>query len=95
MQKQGMHPELIKAAIRMAGITPAALADEMGVAHSSITQVINGRTVSARIRKRIAHIIGKPAAAIWPPSTRPSMRRTRSQMRTSTRRASAAQRSKA
>ena len=73
-----MHPEQIKAAMRMKGITPTALADEMGVANSTVSQVISGRSVSARIRKRIAEITEMGVDTLWPPSTKPLLRRTKS-----------------
>ena len=63
----GMNPEEIKAAMRMKGTTPAMLADELGVANSSVSQVISGRASSARVAGRIAQIIGKPVSAIWHP----------------------------
>lgn len=72
-----MHPEEIKAAMRMKGVTPTALADELGVANSTVSQVISGRSVSARIAARISEIVGKPAAVIWPPKTGPVLRRTK------------------
>lgn len=62
-----MEPELIKAAIRMAGTTPAAIADELGLGRSTISHVIHGRGTSMRVQKRIAEIIGKPVSDIWPP----------------------------
>ncbi|MDR3064773.1 MAG: helix-turn-helix domain-containing protein [Comamonas sp.] len=62
-----MHPEQIKAALRMKGISPTALASEMRVANSSVSQVISGRAVSARIRQRIAEITGMPVDRLWPP----------------------------
>lgn len=62
-----MHPEEIKAALRMKGVTPAALADELKVAPSTMSQVISGRSTSARVMGSIAAIIGKPVAIIWPP----------------------------
>ena len=61
-----MHPEEIKAAMRMAGTTPAMLCDELGVAASSMSQTISGHIKSRRIQARIAEIIGKPVATIWP-----------------------------
>lgn len=73
-----MHPEEIKAAMRMRGITPTALADELGVANSSVSQVISGRATSARISGRIAQILGKPVSTIWPPKDRPVLRRVKS-----------------
>lgn len=76
-----MHPEQIKAAMRMKGITPTALADEMGVSNSTMSQVISGRSVSARIRERIAAVTGYTVDAMWPPSARrPVLRRTRAQV---------------
>lgn len=81
-----MHPEEIKAVMRMKGVTPAALADELGVANSSVSQVISGRATSARISKRIAEIIGKSRDEIWPPKDKPVLRRTKS-IGTSVRRA--------
>jgi lambda repressor-like predicted transcriptional regulator len=51
----------------MRGVTPAALADEMEVAPSTMSQVISGRSTSARVMGRIAEIIGQPVATIWPP----------------------------
>ena len=73
-----MHPEEIKAAMRMRGITPTALADELGVANSSVSQVISGRATSARIAGRIAQIIGKHPSVIWPPKDKPVLRRVKS-----------------
>jgi len=68
-----MHPEQIKAAIRMNGTTPARLADELQVTRTTISQVIHGKSVSARIQGRIAEVIGQPVAVIWPPQ--PSLNR--------------------
>lgn len=72
-----MHPEEIKAAMRMRGVTPTALADELGVANSSVSQVISGRATSARIANRIAQVIGKPLDVIWPPKPKLVLRRTK------------------
>lgn len=70
-----MHPEEIKAAMRMAGVTPAMLADEMKVAAASVSQAIHGQIRSVRIQSRIAQIIGKPLKVIWPSQV--TLRRTR------------------
>lgn len=76
-----MHPEQIKAAMRMNGVTPTALADELGVANSTVSQVISGRSVSARIRGRIAAITGHSVETLWPQANRrPVLRRTRAQV---------------
>ena len=73
-----MHPEEIKAAMRMAGTTPAMLCDELGVAASSVSQTISGHIKSKRIQSRIAQIIGKPVEAIWPNQV--VLRRSRAQI---------------
>ena len=73
-----MHPEQIKAAMRMKGVTPTALADEMGVANSTVSQVISGRSESARIKARIAQITGISVGTLWPPSGKPVLRRVKS-----------------
>lgn len=70
-----MHPEEIKAAMRIAGTTPAMLCDELQVAASSISQTISGHIKSKRIQTRIAEIIGKPIELIWPNQV--VLRRTR------------------
>ena len=73
-----MHPEQIKAAMRMAGVSPSALCDELAVARSTMSQVISGHSKSQRIQGRIAEIIGKLIAQIWPNQIR--LRRSRAQI---------------
>lgn len=73
-----MHPEEIKAAMRIAGTTPAMLCDELQVAASSVSQTINGHIKSQRIQKRISEIIGKPIEVIWPNQV--VLRRSRAQI---------------
>jgi len=85
-----MHPEQIKAGLRMKGITPTALADELGVGHSAVSQVITGKSVSTRIRASIAEILGVSVEALWPPSkTKPALRRSRAQVQAMRARAAA------
>lgn len=69
-----MHPELIKAQIRMTGITPTALARELGVTHTCVAHVIAGRGISARVSQRISEVIGVPVNVIWPARAQPPMR---------------------
>ena len=69
-----MHPEEIKAAIRMKGTTPAVIADELELSRSTVSQVIHGRGVSSRVAKRISEVLGLPVAHIWP-TTRPTLHR--------------------
>lgn len=72
-----MHPEMIKAHIRMCGTTPAAIADELGVTRTAVASVIELKMKSARIRAHIAQLLGKPEAVIWPngAKARPILRR--------------------
>lgn len=72
-----MHAEEIKAAIRMKGTTPTAIAEELGVSRSMVSHVINGNAKSERIAQRIAQIVGKSVDAIWPPKNKPVLRRTK------------------
>lgn len=53
-----MHPELIKAQIRMKGTTPSAIADALGVSRAAVAQIINGQGKSARIRAAIVEATG-------------------------------------
>ncbi len=71
-----MHPELIKAHIRMKGTTPAAIADELGVTSTAVAHVINGQP-SARIRAVLARVTGLSEAQLWPAGAKPqaSLRR--------------------
>jgi lambda repressor-like predicted transcriptional regulator len=61
-----MHPELIKAALRIGGVTPAALADSLQVSRMTVSNVIHGRGTSMRIASAIASAIGKSVTDIWP-----------------------------
>lgn len=61
-----MHPEQIKAAIRMKGITPSAIADELGLSRMTVSHVIHGRGISARVATRISEVVGLAASEIWP-----------------------------
>lgn len=62
-----MHPEQIKAQIRMRGTTPAAIADEFDITPQAISCVIRGVSTSERVQDRIAELIGKPVDQIWKP----------------------------
>lgn len=70
-----MHPEEIKAAMRIAGTTPAMLADKLGISSGSVSVVIHGKAESARVKAGIAGIIGKPVTAIWPDTGRKKLQR--------------------
>ncbi|MGO2354660.1 MAG: helix-turn-helix domain-containing protein [Marinomonas foliarum] len=68
-----MHPEEIKAAMRMNGVTAARLAEELELNPTTISMVVNGRGTSKRVQKRISEIIGKPYDEVFPP--KPSLLR--------------------
>lgn len=73
-----MHPEQIKAAIRMRGTTPAAIADDLQVSRSMVTLVIGGRAQSARIKAHIAKVTGLAVSVMWPPKVdAPKLRRVK------------------
>ena len=61
-----MHPEEIKAAIRMKGTTPSAIADALQISRMTVSHVIHGRGVSSRIAQRISEITGIPVDLMWP-----------------------------
>ncbi|MCH4591379.1 helix-turn-helix domain-containing protein [Achromobacter xylosoxidans] len=67
-----MHPELIKASIRMKGTTPTALAAKLKVAPTTVFEVISGRTRSARIERAIADLVGQPISVLWPSHGQPT-----------------------
>lgn len=70
-----MHPEEIKAALRMKGVTLAALADETKVSRSMVSHVIHGHARAAHIQERVSAILGKPVNSIF--KARPVLRRTK------------------
>lgn len=67
-----MHPAEIQAMLKMRDYTQTELAAEVvgrsgkGVTPTSVYQVIQGRARSKSIELRIAAIIDKPLAEIWP-----------------------------
>ena len=61
-----MHPEDIKAALRKRGASQAKIARQLGVANTTVHNVIYGGCKSDRIAKFIANIIGMDRAEIWP-----------------------------
>ena len=72
-----MHPEQIKAAIRMCGTTPTAIAEELEVSRSMVSHVINGHAKSERIAKKISDVTGMTVETMWPSSGQPTLRRKR------------------
>lgn len=50
----------------MAGFSQADLARELGLAPTTISAIINGRSHSAQVEQRIAEITGHTLAELWP-----------------------------
>lgn len=74
-----MHPEQIKAEIRMRGTTPAQIADELQVSKSAVSMIISGKGKSDRIASHISKLIGLPVASLWPEKKVSLQRNFRSQ----------------
>lgn len=70
-----MHPEQIKASIRMKGTTPSALADSMSRSRMLVSNVIHGRAVSRPVADRIAKLLGCRADQLWPGKYKPAAKR--------------------
>ncbi|MDP7142656.1 MAG: helix-turn-helix domain-containing protein [Alphaproteobacteria bacterium] len=62
--KKGMHPEEIKAAIRMRGVTLGELAERWGFHRTAITHVLTREL--PHVEARIAQFLGKSPHEIWP-----------------------------
>ena len=72
-----MHPEEIKAALRMKGVTLGALADELGISRSTVCLIVRGKGTSGRVQNAVANLVGKPVSAIWPPKPSTGLRRAK------------------
>lgn len=61
-----MHPEFIKARLRVAGSSAAKIAREMKRSHSTVSRVISGQGKSTRIARRICEIARLDPEEAWP-----------------------------
>jgi len=61
-----MHPEQIKASIRMKGTTPSALADSMQRSRMLVSNVIHGRAISRPVADKIALLLNAKVETLWP-----------------------------
>lgn len=61
-----MHFEDIKAEIRKAGSSPAKIARQFEVKPATISLVLRGHSVSARIAKEISRITQRRVSELWP-----------------------------
>lgn len=78
-----MHPALIKAVLKMRGVTQVDIARQCGNKSAAVVyQVIEGISRSKRIENRIAAATQLPLTDLWPqwygPDARPRGRRTHS-----------------
>lgn len=64
--KMDMEPTEIRVALLRAGIPQQAIANKFNVTGSAIARVIDGDSVSHRIRQAIADIINIDVRHIWP-----------------------------
>ena len=74
-----MHPEQIKAELRMRGWTLSALADSLQINLSTVSGVVAGYRTSAPVKEAIARLLDKQTKEIWP-QERPRLRRTRAEV---------------
>ena len=63
---QDMEPQDIRAELTRNRIAQTAIARKLEVSPSTVNKVIDGFSVSDRIRKAIAAAIGKDVTDIWP-----------------------------
>ncbi|MEF8746672.1 MAG: helix-turn-helix domain-containing protein [Candidatus Accumulibacter propinquus] len=61
-----MHPELIKAQLRISGSSLAAVARDTGVTRMNVLHVVRNRHRSIRIARRICELTGLDPATTWP-----------------------------
>jgi len=61
-----MHPELIKAELRIKGSSLAAVARETGVTLKNVSHVVRDRHRSLRIARRICEVTGLSPDTAWP-----------------------------
>jgi len=63
---KALTPAEIKAMLLLRGISQTEIAEVAGVERSRVSEVINGRRTTRRIREAVAKALGKEVAAIWP-----------------------------
>ena len=61
-----MSPEEIRARLIMKKVKQIDIARQCEVSHVAVRLVIEGKTVSRRIRQAIANVIEVPLEVIWP-----------------------------
>ncbi len=66
-----MSPVEIKVALLRKGITQTAIANEIGVAITSVNRVIAGLNTSHRIADAVSDAVGKPKKEVFPNYRKP------------------------
>jgi len=61
-----MNPEIIKARMRMRGVSVSDIARTEGVSPSAVHRVIHGERSSYRLANAVSGVIGTPVERIWP-----------------------------
>lgn len=61
-----MQPLEIQFELKKRGTTQLSLAKELGVAHMSVSKVINKKMISDRIMRHVAAAIGKHHTEVFP-----------------------------
>lgn len=74
-----MHPADINAALKKAGTSQAQLARRLGVSHTAVCHVVNGRpnNRSRRIAKAISRASGISMKELWPDAYSRALSRSR------------------
>jgi len=61
-----MKPHEISAALKLARVTQASIARKLGLTPGTISGVINNSNrKSKRVRREVAHALGRPYKAVW------------------------------
>ncbi|MCX7061366.1 MAG: helix-turn-helix domain-containing protein [Gammaproteobacteria bacterium] len=76
-----MHPADINAALKKAGTSQAHIARRLGVTHTAVCHVVNGRpnNRSRRIAKAISRATAIPMSTLWPNSYVQKAKKARSE----------------
>lgn len=67
------HPETLKAELRKRGWTLQAIANEVKVSHTTVSNCLRGGA-SAKVRAVIGQILSTDPASIWPGRYRKALR---------------------
>lgn len=74
------NANIVKAALVLANVSQAEVAQQCGVEPASVSNVVNGRSRSKTVEMRIANITGVPLEQLWPQWYGPDAKRRRKHM---------------